>query len=389
MDLSSNLDEYIHESIEHSLGLPVSAKTLEMKLLAAEEAQRRLQDQIFLLQDRMKEKDQRIERSRAEAQMSAQALRKCIEENQKLSAECADLLSKCAKWEKECTLYDQDREALMEFGNDADERAKEAEIRALEAENSLTRLAEELKYYKHECEILMTKEASATQESLALRRQIDELEHARLQGCRENHLGCSQCSSQKENQEPESHLLATVSGDSSGVITVLEGHILDKVVSSLLGKGNTTRQAKDEVEANAHSFLEAHMGQEQCQRFWKRVKPLTKYILALAAGFESLQKDKEHLRINLHRAEEEVKVLFEENNMLDKEHEKLLRKTRERHEGSEGKHSTSVSAKGKRKLKAGTTISTDRIIDFCGLESPRRPLSPLQLKSPESRMQKK
>lgn len=64
MDLSSNLDEYIHESIEHSLGLPVSAKTFEMKLVAAEEAQRRLQDQIFLLQDRMKEKDQRIERSR-------------------------------------------------------------------------------------------------------------------------------------------------------------------------------------------------------------------------------------------------------------------------------------------------------------------------------------
>lgn len=59
-------------------------------------------------------------------------------------------------------------------------------------------------------------------------------------------------------------------GDSSGVITVLEGHILDRVVSSLLGKANTTRQAKDEVEANAHSFLEAHMGQEQCQRFWKR-----------------------------------------------------------------------------------------------------------------------
>ena len=40
-----------------------------------------------------------------------------------------------------------------------------------------------------------------------------------------------------------------------------------------------------------------------------------------------------------------VKVLFEENNMLDEEHEKLLRKTRERHEGFEGKHSTSVSAK--------------------------------------------
>lgn len=46
-----------------------------------------------------------------------------------------------------------------------------------------------------------------------------------------------------------------------------------------------------------------------------------------------------------------VKVLFEENNILDKEHEKLLRKTRGRHEGSEGKHSTSVSAKVSNFLK--------------------------------------
>lgn len=64
MDLSSNLDEYIKESIEHSLDLPVSANTMKLKLLASEEAQRRLQDQIFLLQDQLKEKDQKIERSR-------------------------------------------------------------------------------------------------------------------------------------------------------------------------------------------------------------------------------------------------------------------------------------------------------------------------------------
>lgn len=84
--------------------------------------------------------------------MSAQALRKCIEENQKLAAECKELLSQCRKWEKECNLYDRDREALMEFGNDADERAKEAEIRALEAENNCKRLSEELNYYKEKCQ---------------------------------------------------------------------------------------------------------------------------------------------------------------------------------------------------------------------------------------------
>lgn len=59
-------------------------------------------------------------------------------------------------------------------------------------------------------------------------------------------------------------------GDSSGGITVSEGHLLDMVISKVLEKANTTIWAKGEVEANAHSFLEAHMGQEQCQRFWKR-----------------------------------------------------------------------------------------------------------------------
>lgn len=82
--------------------------------------------------------------------MNAQALRKCVEEIQNLSKEREHLLHQCRRWEKECALYDRDREALMEFGNDADERAKEAEARALEAENSCRGLSEELEYYKHE-----------------------------------------------------------------------------------------------------------------------------------------------------------------------------------------------------------------------------------------------
>ena len=52
--------------------------------------------------------------------MNALALKKFVEVNQKLASECAHLLSQCNKWEKECSLYDHDREALMDFANEAD-----------------------------------------------------------------------------------------------------------------------------------------------------------------------------------------------------------------------------------------------------------------------------
>ncbi|XP_058098103.1 uncharacterized protein LOC131243057 [Magnolia sinica] len=393
MDLPSNLDLYIHESIQHSVGLPVSSKTLELKLLASEDSRHRLQDRIFLLQDHLKEKDERIERSRAEASLNAQALRKYIEENQRLAAECTELLSQCAKGERECSLYERDREALMEFGNDADERAKLAEIHALEAEENSRRLAEELENYKHECQMLLSNEAKAIEELCTLRQRIGELEHESSQG---SGLACSQCSSvKKENQELRSQLLATAPGDSSGVNTTSEGHLLDLVISSMLVKADATRQINVEVAANARSFLEAHTGIEACQgllKLWDILSPSTKNILALAAEAESLQKDKEHLRINLHRAEEEVKVLFEENNMLDEENKRLLRQVhRERHhQGSDGKHTSSVSAKGKRKSSPKTTGSImGKVIDFNGPDSPRQPLSPLQHNSPDSKMHRK
>lgn len=64
MDLPLETDEYIRESIENSLGLPVSVKTLRLKLLASEDERRRLQDRIFLLQDLLSGADRRLEQYR-------------------------------------------------------------------------------------------------------------------------------------------------------------------------------------------------------------------------------------------------------------------------------------------------------------------------------------
>ena len=64
MDIAQETDDYIRESIQQSLGLPVSSKTLQLKLLASQDDRHRLQDQIFLLQDQLKESQKRVDQYR-------------------------------------------------------------------------------------------------------------------------------------------------------------------------------------------------------------------------------------------------------------------------------------------------------------------------------------
>ncbi|KAM0971870.1 hypothetical protein TB2_019298 [Malus domestica] len=330
MDLPREIDDYIKESIDHSLGLPVSTHTLELKLRCSEEVKRRLQNQCSLLLSKLKEKEQVLERYKAEASMNAQALRKFVEENQRLASECAHLVTQCNKWERECSLYDHDREALMDFGNEADQRAKEAEIRVQELEDEVRELSDELGFYKHKLEM---------------------------------------------------H-----SVESSAEDTTIEEKLLDSVLATLI---NT-----DEA-VSARAFLEANKGNESCGRLlkmWNCLKPSSQKVLSLVAEVKTLEKDKEHLRINLRTAEEEVKLLFEENKVLDVENKRLLRlyQKERNHSASGGKHIDSASAKSnKRKSSSKISSPIQGKIDFSEQEAARQPLSPLRCNSPNSRTYKK
>ena len=61
MDLPQEIDDYIKGSIDYTLGLPVSARTLYLKLQASEEEQSRLRDRYLILQSKLKEKDRIID----------------------------------------------------------------------------------------------------------------------------------------------------------------------------------------------------------------------------------------------------------------------------------------------------------------------------------------
>ncbi|CAA2967567.1 Hypothetical predicted protein [Olea europaea subsp. europaea] len=331
MELPQESDDYIKESIDDALGLPVSADTLQLKLLASEDARLRLRNQYLCLHSKLKEKDNVIDSARAEASMNAVALKKFVEENQKLAMECSNLLAQRNKWERECSLYDHDREALMDFANEADERAKEAEIRVHELEEQNKKLSEDLHLYKCQCDTQM------------------------IDACAD---------------------------------TSMEQTLLDSLLATMFGK--------DEIESTAHEFLEAYGGIEVCQKIlkmWYSLRPSTQNVVALVAEAKNLEKDKDHLTINLHRAEEEVKLLFRENSILDKENKRLIRRCyREQTAAaaSGGKYSSSGSVKGnKRKSSPKSSSPQDKKIDLSDINSLRQPLSPLHPNSPESKMHKK
>ncbi|CAH1451047.1 unnamed protein product [Lactuca virosa] len=115
-----------------------------------------------------------------------------------------------------------------------------------------------------------------------------------------------------------------------------------------------------------------------------KLKPSTQVVLVVASEMKKLQKHKDHLRINLTKAEEEVIVLCDENDILDKENWRLTNLIQKEHHilDSGGKHS-SESIKGqnlKRKSspcpKEGSPI--EKKMDFYDAAgSPRKPLSPL------------
>ncbi|XP_073053042.1 uncharacterized protein [Primulina eburnea] len=330
MELPQETEDYLRESIDHSVGLMVSSNTVLDKLRAVEAANLCLRQQYLSLQSKMREKDEIIERARAEASMNAIALKKFVDENQKLAVECTNLLEQSNKWERECLLYDQDREALMDFANEADEKGKEAESRNQELVEQNKKLLEELQIFK------LRSEAHT----------VDVLDN-------------------------ELHM---------------EQALLDSLLTSMFGK--------DDLEITALGFLEANSGIEVCskiRKMWSSLKPVTQKIVAMVAETKNLENNKDHLKVNLHKAEEEVNVLFEACSKLDEENKRLIRQcNREMHiSASDGKRRSSTSGKGKRKSSPKTSSPLEKKLDYSDADSQRQPLSPLLSNSPKSRIRKK
>ncbi|VAI52193.1 unnamed protein product [Triticum turgidum subsp. durum] len=288
--LPGGAEEYVRDSIEASLGLPVPDRSLRAKLAASEDLRRRLQDRVFALEEELHAAARRIDllkvrpplppfpvrsvpfriggylaaRSLAvrrnacltdrdgpvrcvqnESAMNAEGIRRCVEEKEAVAAARDQLAAHAARLEKECGLYERDLERAMES---CDELARES----------------------------------------------DDLR-------------------------------------------------------------NRLRDAPD----------------------------LTEQV-------QALQRDKEILKTNLNKAEEEVKLLFEENRALDEANKRLLcLLEKEQKHRSERKHSASNSTKKRKSSSLKDTSPVGLAIDFNSADASRQPLLPLQPNSPDCRVHKK
>jgi hypothetical protein len=142
LPLPGGAEEYVRDSIHASLGLPVSDRSLRLKLLASEYHRHRLQDHVFSLEEDLRAAQRRIDLLKvhksqrtlslslslslsirhplpllpqAEAAMNATGLRRCVEEKEAMAAAYADLSDKSSK---ECRLYERDLERAMESCDD-------------------------------------------------------------------------------------------------------------------------------------------------------------------------------------------------------------------------------------------------------------------------------
>ncbi|KAJ1281757.1 hypothetical protein BS78_04G330100 [Paspalum vaginatum] len=178
--LPGGADEYLRDSIHNSLGLPVSHRSLRLKLLASEDQRHRLQDHVFSLEDDLRAAQRRIDLLKAEAAMNAAGLRRCVEDKETMAAAYADLSAKCSK---ECALYERDLERAMES---CDDLARENdELRARLHQNAhLAALTAQVEELQRDKETLKMNLDTAEAEVITLsedNRVLDE-ENKRLLG---------------------------------------------------------------------------------------------------------------------------------------------------------------------------------------------------------------
>ncbi|XP_039128182.1 uncharacterized protein LOC120264434 [Dioscorea cayenensis subsp. rotundata] len=96
---------------------------------------------------------------------------------------------------------------------------------------------------------------------------------------------------------------------------------------------------------------------EACDELGKENDALQECILdnsvvRLVDEIGLLKQDKQQMRVNLCRAEDEVKALFEENKLLDQENRRLLTqlKKERQHQETDDQHSAGASVEGKPKI---------------------------------------
>lgn len=181
--LPVELEQYLREAIYHMVGFCSTEEKMQQKSAEVKEEHKQLQAHISELQQKMRELEFKCGKSKEEAALNAQALRRQVAECQKLREHCSRLRQECTRLENECQLYQNDREVFMEAADEAEERAAEADERASEADARVNAVLAEIERLKRQVAQGNPKGELGTDSSAGPRLELKQLEaeNARLQ----------------------------------------------------------------------------------------------------------------------------------------------------------------------------------------------------------------
>ena len=92
MELPQEFDGFFKHSIFNLLGLAVPEESFQLKIQSLEWSSYILRNHHLSILSKLKQKEQAIELIMAEACLSVQAMKKFVEENNKLAAECENFV---------------------------------------------------------------------------------------------------------------------------------------------------------------------------------------------------------------------------------------------------------------------------------------------------------
>ncbi|KAG6550471.1 hypothetical protein Mapa_007945 [Marchantia paleacea] len=414
--LPAELDAYMQDSIFHMLGFCTYEDRLKKKLSRAEESQRDLALQLQQMQFRLRESDHKRAKSKEEAVLNAQALKRQVAENQKLLEQCRALKDECNRLEQECNLYHNDRDVFMEAAYEAEDRAAEADDRVMEAEAKNAILEAELDQMRLALSIDGGKnlDIEAAEDLAVLKSRIAELEgdNASLKEelsmfSNEDSLRMSYSPGEilrvpegdgedqvsvpfEQFEETRRELLRLQESYASEAAARRDERTVRAVVSSAVTSG-ICRALEEEKEETINALNMEFSSLLRCMEVElsgcrERAKFAEKNVQNLLLELQAVRQEAAICRNNLDKAEVEVQMLADEN----KEVRILLRR---RYAGldspMQNKGSNvggSSKSRGRLRTKPYEAVSEESICEMC---KARQPLMPLQANSVDRKVSRR
>ncbi|KAG0630175.1 hypothetical protein M758_1G159600 [Ceratodon purpureus] len=363
--LPAEVDDLLQQTVGRMLEPCSCQDHWEVKFAEAVDSQRQLQEQVYVLLRRLEEADLRCSKSREEASLNAQALKRQVAETQRLAAECKSLTldcealtQECTRLENECNLYHNDREVFMEVADEAEERAAEAEDRADEANRRMEELLQELENIRGCTSVVhpLPLEDSDDEDVPALKLKLAEME-SKLQRLHEEADAARSCvdvenkkarelmkeqnlqleimlSEANQRYEDTSAELKRIQEVCSAMEDARDEMSVSNMVSSAISAGvvKALEQERDEAISSLNlqfkAILKRMQGEfrssrERLLKKWtegevgrERMKVAEKGMKSLLMEADALRHEVAICKSSLDRAQEQIHLLSEENKEL-------------------------------------------------------------------------